>query len=138
MKKSGLSILLIILIVSSSSFAQDSLKNITLKDIWSNYSFSARSVRGMKSLNNGKEYTRIKKGSIVVYDYLTGDSVTTLVNGKNLIAEGDETPIKIGSFSMNNDENMFLFPTNSESIYRHSSKSDYFIWSSNSNTLTPL
>lgn len=138
MNKSGLSILLIVLIVSSSSFAQDSLKNITLKDIWSNYSFSARSVRGMKSLNNGKEYTRIKKGSIVVYDYLTGDSVTTLVSAKDLIPEGDETPIKVRSFSMNNDENMFLFPTKSESIYRHSSKSEYLIWSSISSTLTPL
>ncbi len=138
MKKSGLSILIALLIISSSCFGQDSLKNITLKEIWSNYSFSARSVRGMKSLKNGKEYTRIKKGSIVIYDYLTGDSVTTLVLAADLIPDSSENPIKIRSFSMNNDENMFLFPTKSESIYRHSSKSDYYIWNSNTNKLKPL
>jgi len=29
---------------------------------------------------------------------------------------------------MNDDEDMFLIPTKRESIYRHSSKSEYYIW----------
>lgn len=138
MQKSGLSILLVLTIIGNSVFGQDTLKNITLKEIWTDYSLMAKSVRGIKSLKNGKEYTRIKKGSIVVYDYLTGDSVTTIVNASDLVADSGENVIKVRSFSMNNDENMFLIPTKRESIYRHSFKADYLIWNKDKKTLTPL
>ena len=138
MKKSELLILLALLISSTSGFGQDTLKNITLKEIWTDYSLMSRSVRGIKSLKNGKDYTRIKKGSIVVYDYLTGDSVTALVIASGLVVDSSENPVRIGSFSMNVDEDMFLIPTQRESIYRHSYKADYFIWNKDKSTLTPL
>ncbi|MBC8321379.1 MAG: S9 family peptidase [Bacteroidetes bacterium] len=138
MKKSALLILIVFTILFNTGFSQDSLKNITLKEIWTEYSFMPKSVRGIVSLKNGKEYTMIKNGSVVVYDYLTGDSVTTLVNANDLIPEGSDEPIKLRSFSMNNDENKFLIPTNSEAIYRHSSKADYYIWDVENKQLTPL
>ena len=68
MQKSGLSIFVLLVILSTSVFGQDTLKSITLKEIWTDYKFMAKSVRGVNSLKNGKEYTMIKKGSIVVYD----------------------------------------------------------------------
>ncbi len=114
MKRSGLSIILVLLILTSFSFAQDTLKTITVSDIWSKYSFTARSVRGVNSLKNGKEYTMIKKGSLVVYDYKTGDSVTTLINAKELVLSDSAEPIRLGSFSMNDGESMFLIPRNNE------------------------
>lgn len=138
MQKSGLSFLLVLTIIGTSVFGQDTLKNITLKEIWTGSSLMAKSVKGIESLKNGKEFTRIKKGSIVVYDYLTGDSVTTLVNASDLVADSGESTIKISSFSMNKDEDMFLIPTKRESIYRHSSKADYLIWNKDKRTLTPL
>lgn len=138
MQKSGLSILLVLTIIGTSVFGQDTLKNITLKEIWTDYSLMAKSVKGIESLKNGKEFTRIKKGSIVVYDYLTGDSVTTLVNASDLVADTSENAIIVSSFSMNKDEDMFLIPTKRESIYRHSSKADYLIWNKDKRTLTPL
>lgn len=138
MRKATLSTLLALLIISTSCFGQDTLKNITLKEIWTNYSLMPRSVRGIKSLKNGKEYTRITKGSIVVYDYLTGDSVTTLLNAKDLVRDSSESPIKIRSFSMNNGENMILIPTKRESLYRHSYKADYIIWNKDNSTITSL
>ncbi|MCK5777049.1 MAG: DPP IV N-terminal domain-containing protein, partial [Bacteroidales bacterium] len=138
MKKSGLSIVLVLIILSYAGFGQDTLKSITLKDIWSNYSFVSKSVRGINSLKNGKEYTMIKKGSVVVYEYSTGDSVTTLVNSIELIPDSSDKPIKLGSFKMNADENMFLIPTKREAIYRHSSKSEYYIWDAYNKELTQL
>lgn len=138
MKKSGLSIILILIILSSAGYAQDSLKSITLSDIWQKYSFKAKSVRGVNSLNNGKEYTMIKKGSLVVYDYGTGDSVTAMITGSELIPPDSNDAITLGSFTMNDDENMFLLPTEVESIYRHSFKADYFIWDSEKKELKPL
>ena len=138
MKKSRLSIILVLIIIGNATFAQDSLKSITLSEIWQKYSFMSKGVRGVKSLNNGKEYTMIKKGSLVVYDYSTGDSVTTMINGSELIPSDSAEPIRLGSFTMNNDENMFLLPTKTESIYRHSYKADYFIWNAETKELKPL
>ena len=138
MQKSGLSIFVLLVILSTSVFGQDTLKSITLKEIWTDYKFMAKSVRGVNSLKNGKEYTMIKKGSIVVYDYKSGDSITTLVNKNDLIVKDGENSIRIASYSMNSDENKFLFPTESESIYRHSSKADYYIWDVKTKELTQL
>ena len=128
MKKVRFFIITLLIIYGNIIIAQDSLKTITVKDIWSKYSFVAKSVRGINSLANGKEYTMIKKGSIVVYDYKTGDSVTAMVVAADLVPKGSDKPIKLGSFSMNSNENMFLIPTKQEAIYRHSSKSNYYIW----------
>jgi len=138
MKKSGLSIVFALLVLFNTGYAQDSLKSITLSEIWQKYSFMSKSVRGVKSLNNGKEYTMIKKGSLIVYDYSTGDSVTTMINGSELIPFDSDKPIKLGSFTMNNDENMFLLSTKVEPIYRHSFKADYFIWDAEKKELMPL
>ncbi len=138
MQKSGLSIFVLLVILSTSVFGQDTLKSITLKEIWTDYKFMAKSVRGVNSLKNGKEYTMIKKGSIVVYDYKSGDSITTLVNKNDLIVKDSGNPIRIGSYSMNSDENKFLLPTESESIYRHSSKANYYIWDVKTKELTQL
>jgi len=138
MKNLRLSILVLLIIIGNVAIAQDTLKTITVKDIWKTYSFVAKSVRGINSLANGKEYTMIKKGSVVVYDYKTGDSVSTLVNAADLTLAGSDKPIRLSSFSMNNTENMFLIPTKREAIYRHSSKSEYYVWDVNAKELKLL
>ena len=138
MKKSSLLSIVVFFLALNISQGQDTLKNISLKDIWSNYSFYPRSVKGIKSLSNGKEYTVIQKGSVVVYDYKSGDSVTTLVRAGELIPEGEENPVKLSSFSMSSDETKFLVPTETKSIYRHSSVSKFYIWDAQTKKLTNL
>ena len=136
----NLNIILVILfaIFSEAIIAQDTLKEINLKEIWTEYKFMSRSVRGINSLKNGTDYTVIKKGSLIVYDYKSGDSITTLITPDNLIPEGSDQPIRLRSFSMSNDETKFLIPTSTESIYRHSTKSDYYVFDINSKKLTRL
>ncbi|MBT3174978.1 MAG: S9 family peptidase [Lentimicrobiaceae bacterium] len=136
----NLNIILVILfaIFSEAIIAQDTLKEVNLKEIWTEYKFMSRSVRGINSLKNGKDYTVIKKGSLIVYDYKSGDSITTLITPDNLIPEGSDQPIRLRSFSMSNDETRFLIPTSTESIYRHSTKSDYYVFDINSKKLTRL
>ena len=138
MRKGFIMILVFVLAFGQQAFCQNEKKQITLDDIWTNNTFSPKMVHGIFSLNNGTEYTRIKNGSIVVYDYRTGDSVRTLVNGADLIPEGDTLPIKINSFEVNKDENEFIFPTDVEHIYRHSRLSYDYIWNSKTKKLTPL
>ncbi len=128
MKSRFLSVLIGILTISLLANAQEDLKQISLSEIWTDYAFYPKSVRGMRSLANGKQYTMIKNGSLVVYDYKTGDSAGTLIYADELIPEGQEKPIKLGRFTISADETKFLIPTQTESIYRHSSKSNYYIW----------
>ncbi|MBN2638290.1 MAG: S9 family peptidase [Bacteroidales bacterium] len=120
------------------AFGQNPKKQITLNDLWAYYTFSPKMVYGVFSLNNGKQYTRIVNNNIVVYDYKTGDSVRTLVYGKDLVPEGKTEPIKFYSFSVNKEENKFIFPTEVEHIYRHSRRSYDYIWDAQTKELTPL
>jgi dipeptidyl-peptidase-4 len=138
MKHILLSLLVTALLSGSIIKAQDQLKEITLEDIWVTYKFFPKSVRGIVSLKNGEQYTMIKNGAIVVYDYKTGDSVTTLINAGELKTDEMEKPLKISSFSMNHDETMFLIPTETDPIYRHSSKSVFYVWDSKAKSLERL
>jgi len=137
MKKIGL-LAIIILLIANISFSQDSLKSITLSDIYKNYVFRTKPVRGITSLPNGKQYTMIVNGSLVVYDYKTGDSVSTLINANDLKIEGQDKPIRLSTYEMSSDESKFLIPTETESIYRHSSKSVFYIYDKKNNSLSPL
>ncbi len=138
MKQRTLTLLISLLTLSIISFGQDSLKQISLEEIWSHYAFNPKSVRGMRSLNNGKHYTRIVNGSIVVFDYKSGDSITTLIKSGQLIPEGKDEAINIKSFQLSKDETKFLIPTNTEAIYRHSSKSFFYMWDKETNVLEKL
>lgn len=138
MKKILSHLLVLIVVASSSAYGQDTLKNITLKEIWNDYSFMGRSVRGINSLSNGNQYTRIVKGSLVVFDYATGDSVFTMINASELIPDGTDKPISLRSFIMSDDQKLFLIPTETESIYRHSTKSEYYIFNTITKKLSQL
>jgi dipeptidyl-peptidase-4 len=127
-----------LLVLGQVSWAQSEKKQISLQDIWTYYKFYPKMVRGIVSLNNGRQYTSIKKGSIVVYDYKTGDSVSTLVSAEDLVPEGKKEPIKIGNFKVNKDETKFIFPTQVEQIYRHSRVSYDYIWDTKTRKLVPL
>ncbi len=118
--------------------AQPAKKNITLKDIWTDYTFYPKTIRGIRPLKNGERYAVIKKGNIVEYDYKTGDSITTLVNKKQLIPAGEKTPISISNYSVNKGETKFIFSTKTEHIYRHSTVSYDYIWDTKTKKLTPL
>ncbi len=125
----NLAVFALILLVSVSGFAQEVNKKVTLEDVWKNYTFYARSVRGVTSMNDGVHYTtleRLKGGQCIIkYSYKTGKVVDTLVK-VNEIKGVDLKMIEAYEFSA--DESMMLLMTNSEPIYRHSFTADYYIY----------
>jgi len=138
MKKIVVFFFAFILFGFQSGISQDTLKNITLNDIWTKYAFYPKSIHGLKSLKNGEQFAEVKNNAIVVYDFKTGDSVTTLVDGNKLIPEGKEKPIKISSYKISEDETRFLFPTETKRIYRHSTESVYYVWNTKTAELQKL
>lgn len=129
---------LILFLAVGSATAQ---KNITVEDIWSKGTFRAEYVYGLRSMNDGLDYTaldRTESGqNLNQYSYKTGNLVKTLVKGEDLKTP-DGVTITINSYAFSKDETKLLIGTNQEAVYRHSSLSDFYIYDLSSKKSTKL
>lgn len=134
----GLSFSIFLFIFSELSNAQSQTKEITLDDIYASGKLYQKRVYGMRSMANGSYYSVLENDSINVYKYKNGNYVKTIVTASELIPEGKKENIKLGNYTFSKDENKILFPTKTEYIYRHSSKSEFYIWDIKNKTLQQL
>ena len=109
-------------------------EEITLAHIWKEYRFYAKSVGGLRSMNDGLHYTVLEDGNIVKYAYKTGEKVSRLVNAEDLKLE--DKKIKIKAYEISDDENKLLLATEKESIYRRSWKARHFDYDITDKTIT--
>lgn len=128
------------LAAAQPAFAQK--KDITLEDIWMKGTFRMNSVYGLNSMEDGTRYTTLEsdrnKTFIVSYEYKTGKATDTLVSSDKLVPEGGKIPISIDDYRFSRGENKILIATETEPIYRHSSREDYYIWDRKAKKLTRL
>jgi len=127
--------LLACLLVPLFSFAQK--QTVSLEDITAKGTFYARSVHGLNSMSDGVHYTTLEEGKrIVKYQYATGKKVADIFDLSQL---GEECEIKkIDGYEFNADETKILVYTNSEYIYRHSFKANYYVYDLKYRELKPL
>ncbi len=111
-------------------------KALTIEDIWGNNLFYARTVRGLQSMKDGLHYTAYTKTGVVKYDYKEGKEQQTLFLFSELAYEGKNIIVDDYSFSAN--EQQVLIASESEPIYRHSKRANYFIWDMAKKKLIPL
>jgi dipeptidyl-peptidase-4 len=127
-------IALILSIISLSLFSQS--KEITLEDIWLNYNFYPKNFRGLKSMNNGDFYTKLKKSDegqeIIKYQFKNGKEVTTLFKSTDFDIKN------INSYSFSNDDKLMLLTTETESIYRYSKRAIYYVFNIHNNKLKQI
>ena len=125
--------LIICISISIFSYSQ---KEVTLEDIWQNYKFYPSGVPGFKSMNDGEHYTTTEKdeGEIKIHknSFESGKIVETLLDSD------DERLSKMGSYQFNLSEDKILIATNTESIYRYSSKSVYYIYNTKTKIIKEL
>lgn len=121
------------ILLSLSLFSQK--KTVSLENIWKTYDFYPKSVSGFESMQDGNFYTRLdddeKHAEINKYSFRSGQKVRTLVNSKDL-------DIEINNYTFSNDEKRILFSTETEKIYRYSSKSIFYTYDLNSKKLEKL
>lgn len=104
-------------------------QEITLEDIFSKGTFSAKGVAGFNSMKEGKYYcTQDDNENIIKYSFETGKEVEILVKKSDLILAGAEKPITGFSFKWSNDESKLLLETDFKHGYRHSYKSIIYIY----------
>ena len=112
------------LLILSPIFSQK--KNITLDDLWKNYSFFPKNYNSLNSMNNGEHYVSLENSELGqelnVYKYKDGEKVRTLF-------KSDEFDLKrITNYSFSNNEKKLLLETQTEKIYRYSSRSIYYVY----------
>lgn len=102
-------------------------KSITLEDIWNKGTFRTNSVPGFNFQKDGQHYTRKEDNKIVQYNILTGEQSEILLDPSNL--QGKEGfSGNMNAYTFSEDESNILIKSESESIYRRSSKAEYFVY----------
>ena len=110
---------------------------VTLDDIWKNYTLYGKSVPGFNFQNDGKHFTRLEGNKINAYDITTGKLTKSLFEGElNKGVKGFDGAIS--SYNFSSDEKFILIESETEAIYRHSSKAHYFIYDRENQVLDKL
>ena len=121
--KKLLTLLLAILIITPT-FAQK--RDITLDDLWQNYTFYPSYIGGFNSMNDGEHYSTMEKTEkgqeIIKHQFKDGKKVRTLFSSADFDIQ------RINNYTFSDDEKQLLLSTETEKIYRYSSKSVYYIY----------
>ena len=109
--------------------------------IWYSGEFYGKSVRGVRSMNDGEHFTSMGNSEmgpeINKFSYASYEKVGTILTFMDLKDE-DGKPIPIDEYEFSADETKVLIATEQESIYRRSSKSYYYIYDLKTKKTTPL
>jgi len=129
----------LVLIFAVPTWAQD--QKVQLEEIWKTYSFYAQGVNGLESMKDGVHYTSLTesdgKGTIEKFSFSSGESVGVITSIKQ-ISEAAGQEISFDGYSFSNDEKQLLLATATEPIYRHSTRSTFFIYNLETHTATQL
>ncbi|MFN6341709.1 MAG: S9 family peptidase [Bacteroidota bacterium] len=95
---------------------------ITLEDIWSKGTFSAKGISGFNSMSDGRYYTaQDDNENIIRYAFATGKAIDTL-------AKKSEIGLSRFSYTFSANEQMLLLQTNFKQLYRHSYSADIYLF----------
>jgi dipeptidyl-peptidase-4 len=128
MKK--ISAFLLTVLISGQLIAQ---KQITVEDFTSNKIFSAKTISGIRWMNDGQFYSALEGNAIIKYDVTTGNKVETILDGS-----ATEPNITISDYAFSEDEQQILLLTDKQSIYRRSYTAIYFVYSFSDKSMSKL
>ncbi len=119
--------------LSADLTSQVKKENISLDDIYRNYSFYPNSIDNLRSMNDGLSYTILEQGNTITrWKYETGEQTDVIFKLTNTEIKG------ISDYEFSADERKILISTSKERIYRRSFKAEYYIYELNTKVLKPL
>jgi len=123
-------------LIAFSSFASDDFKPISVADITDKGTFRSESVYGLRSMNDGEHYTTSKQGRLILmYAYKTGEVTDTLFN----IEKPEKAPFEhFSDYMFSPSEDLILFETDHEKIYRRSYRAEFYIYNRRQKTFHRL
>lgn len=111
--------------------------NISVEDIYASARFSENSVPGFNFLADGKHYSQLEGNEIVKYDLTTGKSAGTIFDAGE-VPENTNFNGQIDGYSFSADETKILISSETERIYRHSTRARFFVWDMRGQSLLPV
>ena len=120
-----LSIILLLLLLSSQAWSMAANREITADDIFKKRVFSERSVRGLRSMKNGSNYTVLSSNGILKYSYRTGEMEEVLFSMDML---DQPAAGSMSGYEFSGDDKKILITTGRERIYRHSYRANYYVY----------
>ena len=122
-----------VLFLSAAIIRVSAQQEITLEDIFTKGTFSAKGVAGFNSMSDGKYYSaQDDQDNIVRYSFATGKAVDTLAKSKEIGFSGF-------SYEWSADESKLLILTNPKQIYRHSFSANISVYDLKTKTvITPF
>lgn len=119
--------LFLIFTFSFSFIILKSQENITIEELWKNYSFSQRNFGKIKVLKNSDSFTRLESNKelqqIVKYSFTNGKKELVVFDSQKFKLKN-----RIGSYKFSHQENYLIIETDRESIYRYSYKSECLLY----------
>ena len=134
--KSSKSLIFFILVFYFISPVQ-SQKKLVLEDIYEKGILQAKLLSDFRFLNDGIHYTRLESGVIKKYNILTGEFVSNIFTASLFKNERDFNG-EIEEYEFSPQENKIIIFSESESVYRHSTKNKVFIYDLSSQKLFPV
>jgi dipeptidyl-peptidase-4 len=123
-----------LIIVASSSYGQ---KMLSYADIWGNPQFVAKTPGELKSMKDGITYSNVdNSGNIIRYSFKTNKITDTLLFASALKVR--DLSIEFSDYTFSNDESKILLTTETEQVYRHSTRASYFVYDRKSKTVMPV
>lgn len=133
---------MLLLLWGSTLSAQE---KITLRDIFVEGTFSPGYVWGQTPLPTGDAFSKLEvdresgNSFLGSYSYATGELLDTLIRFSDLQEQVSPRPLSpFFNYSFTNDMSKALIALHEESIYRYSSKADYYVMDLSSSELVPL
>ncbi len=111
-------------------------KDITLEDIWKTGTFRSNSVYGLVSMKDGIHYSTISNDTIFRYNYEKAAAPEVIAYKSQLLVDGKA--INIDNYQFSADENKILIASETEHIYRHSTRENYYVYDRTAKTLTSV
>ncbi|MEZ4804634.1 MAG: alpha/beta fold hydrolase [Bacteroidia bacterium] len=114
---------------------------LSLENIWNTREYSPKYVSGFHFLNDGVSYCKLvvnddNSQSCEKYDAKTGNKLSTIFSTATILV--DDKPIRLQSYELSEDENKVLLSNGFESVYRHSGKSNVWLYDLKTKTLNRI
>lgn len=111
------------LFIISAANAQQK-KDISLEDIWSKGTFRPKGIDDLRFTKDGEHYTKLdEKGRVVKVNIAKPSEVTVLYNPDEV-----KPAVSVDDYSFSDNEQFLLITTETEAIYRHSTRSKVYVY----------
>lgn len=127
---------LILFVALIFSFQLTSQNEITVEEIWSNGTFSTKSVPGFRFMNDGLHYTKQVGQTITKNNFVTGEEVSVIFDASAIDAPDFNGSFQSYQFSEN--EQRILLKSDIESIYRRSTKANFYAYDLSTKSLNTI